>query len=218
MFSWYRFPADPVICDRWIAIVRLSREESWWKPGKRSVICSAHFDASNLYFTKGGLKKLCKGAVPQNALFLSSTLPDNISDNNTMTAEPSTSAPVDNSNNSALAAEPSTSAPVVNYNNSAVVAAEPSTSVAVDEATVLTTGNEIRPLDDFADIDYIFDTPRKVKLKKELHKQAILQLKHARIIKTLREKSRRLKKANKNLKSIIKFLKQERFIDNDKCK
>ncbi|XP_073953008.1 uncharacterized protein [Choristoneura fumiferana] len=56
-----------------------------------------------------------------------------------MTAEPSTSAPVDNSNNSALAAEPSISAPVVNYNNSAVVAAEPSTSVAVDEATVLTT-------------------------------------------------------------------------------
>ncbi|CAG4962521.1 unnamed protein product [Parnassius apollo] len=81
--TYHQFPADPVICDRWTAKVRLSREESWWNPRERSVICSNHFNESDLYFTKGGLKRLCKGAVPQNALFLSSTLPDNISHKST---------------------------------------------------------------------------------------------------------------------------------------
>ncbi|CAG4941315.1 unnamed protein product [Parnassius apollo] len=131
MFAWYRFPADPVIFERWTAKVRLSREESWWNPREHSVICSNHFNESDLYFTKGGLKRLCKGAVPQNALFLSSTLPDNISHKSTVTAEPST-APVVNSNNSAVTAEPSTPAPVVN-SNSSVLTVEPSTSLQLSK-------------------------------------------------------------------------------------
>ncbi|RVE54928.1 hypothetical protein evm_000295 [Chilo suppressalis] len=188
--TYHQFPADPVLRDRWTAIVRVSREESWWKPGKTSVICSTHFNASDLYLTKGGLKRLHKGAVPQNALILSSILPDNISKNNVVTAEPSTSIPVVNS-------------------NSIVVTAIPSTSASADETKILTSGNETPPLDDFSDIEYIFDSPRKTKLKKELYKKNILQLKHGRIIKTLREKTRRLKKSNSYLKGIIKSLKKE---------
>ncbi|CAK1585248.1 unnamed protein product [Parnassius mnemosyne] len=187
--TYHQFPADPVILDRWTAIVRLSRQESWWKPGKRSVICSAHFNESDLYFTNGGLKRLCKGAVPQNALFLSST-PSDISNNSTVTTEPSIPVPVVSSTNSA-------------------VTGEQSRSVLVFNETILANGNETPPLDDFPDIDYIFDTPREIKLKKELNKKTVLQLKHARIIKTLREKTRRLRKSNCNLKNIIKSLKQE---------
>lgn len=50
------------------------------------------------------------------------------------------------------------------------------------------------PLDDFSDIDSVFDTPKEIKQKKKLHNKTVLHFKHARIIKTLREKTRRMKK------------------------
>ncbi|CAG4985045.1 unnamed protein product [Colias eurytheme] len=149
-----------------------------------------------MYITKSGLKRLHKGAVPQNALFLSSTSPDIISNINDKLTE-----------------KQNKSAPTVNFNNN-VVTAEPSTSFLVVNGTD-NTFNENLPLDDFPELDSIFETPRKIKLKKELHRKTMLQIKHFRIIKTLREKNRRLKKTNCNLKSIIKSLKKERFIDND---
>lgn len=46
------------------------------------------------------------------------------------------------------------------------------------EGTILTTATETPPLDDFSDIDYIFDTQRKIKLKKDLHMKTVLQFKH----------------------------------------
>lgn len=159
-------------------MVRLGRQESWWTPGKRSIICSAHFNVTDFFFTKCGLKRLCKGSVPQNALFLTSTPYDNISINSAVGAEPST--------------------PVI-------------------EENITATGTTITPPLDFSDIDSIFDTPRKKSLKKKLRNKTVLQFKHARIIKSLREKTRRLKKANCSLRNIIKSLKQERFIDNDLC-
>ncbi|VVD05431.1 unnamed protein product [Leptidea sinapis] len=107
-----RFPGDPVISDQWTAIVQFSRQESCWKPGKRSVICSDHFNKNDFYITKCGLKRLCNGAVPQNALFLSS-LSVNISNDSTVTADPNTSVPVFNSNNSMVTADPTTSLSVV---------------------------------------------------------------------------------------------------------
>ncbi|XP_039762650.1 uncharacterized protein LOC120635656 isoform X3 [Pararge aegeria] len=68
--TFHQFPSDPALLQRWTAVLRLSRQENWWTPGKRSVICSEHFNENDFYYTNRGLKRLCKGTEPKNALFL----------------------------------------------------------------------------------------------------------------------------------------------------
>lgn len=70
-----------------------------------------------------------------------------------------------------------------------------------------------RPSDD--EFDYIFDTPRKALLRKKLKKSTLLNLKHRKVIKTLKQKTRRLQKRNKSLKGILSELQKKRFISND---
>ncbi|KAL0819868.1 hypothetical protein ABMA28_007888 [Loxostege sticticalis] len=74
-------------------------------------------------------------------------------------------------------------------------------------------GNVRRPSDD--EFDYIFDTPRKALLRKKLKKSTLLNLKHRKVIKTLKQKARRLQKRNKSLKGILSELQKKRFISND---
>lgn len=47
-----------MLADRWIEIVRRSKNDSSWKPKPRSWICSAHFSNENKYLTKSGLQKI----------------------------------------------------------------------------------------------------------------------------------------------------------------
>ncbi|CAH2226957.1 jg1971, partial [Pararge aegeria aegeria] len=56
--TFHQFPADPALLQRWTAVLRLSRQENWWTPGKRSVICSEHFNENDFYYTNRGLKRL----------------------------------------------------------------------------------------------------------------------------------------------------------------
>lgn len=68
---------------------------------------------------------------------------------------------------------------------------------------------------DFSDLESIFDTPRKAKLRRELRKKINLQRKHVLKIQSLRRKNLRLKKKIASFLDIISNLKQNRYIDND---
>ncbi|KAG6443087.1 hypothetical protein O3G_MSEX002641 [Manduca sexta] len=63
--SFHRFahPGHPKR-DEWIRIVQKDRSEDSWLPTKYSFICSAHFQASDLYTTKTGKRFLKKSAIP----------------------------------------------------------------------------------------------------------------------------------------------------------
>ncbi|KAF9807748.1 hypothetical protein SFRURICE_009318 [Spodoptera frugiperda] len=46
--SYFRFPSDPFTCAEWVSIVAREREDNFYKPAKNSVICSDHFDKSDI--------------------------------------------------------------------------------------------------------------------------------------------------------------------------
>lgn len=49
----------------WVKIIRHCNGDHDWNPTKYSVICSVHFDANDIYTTKGGLRRVVTYAVPQ---------------------------------------------------------------------------------------------------------------------------------------------------------
>lgn len=59
-----RIPIDPVIADKWVKNIRLSRGEVYWKPTKNTRICSKHFKNEDKYITQGGSCRLRRNAVP----------------------------------------------------------------------------------------------------------------------------------------------------------
>lgn len=67
----------------------------------------------------------------------------------------------------------------------------------------------------FSDLDSIFDTPKKAKLRRNLRRKILLEKKHRLKIKSLRQKNQRLKKKITSFKQVIGTLKKERYIDND---
>lgn len=65
------------------------------------------------------------------------------------------------------------------------------------------------PLDDKLDSESsIFDTPKKTLLRTKLKKMSTLQVKHSKLIKSLKQKTRRLQKKNASLKEILLKLKK----------
>ncbi|KAF9823627.1 hypothetical protein SFRURICE_009172, partial [Spodoptera frugiperda] len=46
--SYFRFPSNPFTCAEWVSIVAREREDNFYKPAKNSVICSDHFDKSDI--------------------------------------------------------------------------------------------------------------------------------------------------------------------------
>ncbi|CAG5037615.1 unnamed protein product [Parnassius apollo] len=66
-----------------------------------------------------------------------------------------------------------------------------------------------------SELDSIFDSPKKASLRRQLRKKILLQQKHSRKIKTLKQKNRRLKKRNATLKNILVELRKKRYINND---
>lgn len=57
-FNFYEFPGDSVLRNKWI--ISIGRPN--WVPGRRSVICSAHFEKTQ--FKSKGCCQLIEGAVP----------------------------------------------------------------------------------------------------------------------------------------------------------
>lgn len=68
---------------------------------------------------------------------------------------------------------------------------------------------------DISDLDHVFDPPRKVKLKALLRRKQMFFDSHVRKIKTLQQKNRRLAKQNESLKSILRNLKDNRYVNPD---
>ncbi|CAG4989657.1 unnamed protein product [Colias eurytheme] len=90
---------------------------------------------------------------------------------------------------------------------------EPSSSVTCPNVVCTDTLSEIN--EEFSDIDSIFDTPKKAKLRRELRRKICIQKKHSLKIQSLRRKNVRLKKKIASFKDILVKLKKERYIDND---
>ncbi|XP_045488877.1 THAP domain-containing protein 2-like [Pieris rapae] len=71
--TFHRIPIDPVIADKWVKNIRLSRGEVYWKPTKNTRICSKHFKNEDKYITQGGSCRLRRNAVPVKDLHISCT-------------------------------------------------------------------------------------------------------------------------------------------------
>lgn len=65
------------------------------------------------------------------------------------------------------------------------------------------------------DLESVFDTPRKIKLKSQLRRKQMFCDRYVRRLKTLQQKNKRLAKRNESLKSILKNLKTNRFVTDD---
>ncbi|CAB3261063.1 unnamed protein product [Arctia plantaginis] len=70
--TFHLFPRDTKLANQWADIVRESRNEFWWQPNTWTCICSDHFSVNDKYTTKSGHQRLKTGAVPSEALVLSS--------------------------------------------------------------------------------------------------------------------------------------------------
>ncbi|CAK1591927.1 unnamed protein product [Parnassius mnemosyne] len=75
--------------------------------------------------------------------------------------------------------------------------------------------NSVLPEFRDSDLDSIFDTRRKSRLRKDLRKHKLLRVATKHKLKTLQQKNRRLKKTNDSLKNILKDLKDKNFINCD---
>lgn len=59
-----RFPADGLVREKWLKVVRRQRSENDWMPSKFSTVCSEHFHMPDRKLTKKGRTLLKKNAVP----------------------------------------------------------------------------------------------------------------------------------------------------------
>lgn len=66
-----------------------------------------------------------------------------------------------------------------------------------------------------SDLDSIFDTPRKVKLRALYRRKKLFCEKYVRKIKILQQKNRRLIKRNESLQNILRNLKNNRYVNDD---
>ncbi|XP_073957220.1 uncharacterized protein [Choristoneura fumiferana] len=63
--TFHVFPTDEIQRKKWVTAVRLERNECDWMPSRGSVICSIHFRSDDMYMLKDGRRKrLIKSAVP----------------------------------------------------------------------------------------------------------------------------------------------------------
>ncbi|KAJ0176685.1 hypothetical protein K1T71_007864 [Dendrolimus kikuchii] len=62
--SYFRFPSNPFTCAEWISIVARERRDEFYKPAKNSVICSDHFEKSDISGNTNR-RRLVKTAVPK---------------------------------------------------------------------------------------------------------------------------------------------------------
>lgn len=68
-----RFPTEMMWKERWIKVIRDSRNEEDWLPSKYSVVCSIHFEECDIYYTKCGLRRIKKNAKPKKVLWPKAT-------------------------------------------------------------------------------------------------------------------------------------------------
>lgn len=110
-------------------------------------------------------------------------------------------------------AQPSTS--TMKICDDAVHTSTPPRTVRIADSTAGQLENKSGIITDFSDLDSIFDSPRKQKLRKDLRRRILIQKKHTLKISSLRRKTLRLKKKVASFKKILATLKNERYITNE---
>ena len=93
-------------------------------------------------------------------------------------------------------------------------ASKPSTSDNVTQPQSPTRSNSEIGDVNISDLDSVFDSPRKIKLKSQLRRKQTFCERHVRRLKTLQQKHKRLAKKGESLKSILRNLKNNRYINN----
>ncbi|XP_028176908.1 THAP domain-containing protein 2-like [Ostrinia furnacalis] len=200
--TFHTFPVDEVRKSEWTKIIRRARLDDLWKPSKKSLICSIHFEEQYLYETPGGYKRLYKKAVPNRKMNLppeTSETPVGISVPLVLKSEPTGSNTViDNVNNLDLVPE--------KYNASVGISGLliPKTEFQ-DTQPELPTGSN----SSIGDVS-VLESPREIILKVQLRRKQMFCKRYVRKIKTLQQKIKRLAKRNESLKSIIRNLKNNR--------
>ncbi|RVE46105.1 hypothetical protein evm_009269 [Chilo suppressalis] len=64
--TFHTFPnRDQNLKEKWIEVMRKSRNEPLWQPTSRSVVCSTHFQSDDLYNTTKGLRRVKQNAYPK---------------------------------------------------------------------------------------------------------------------------------------------------------
>lgn len=185
----YRFPSDPVRKEHWSRIIRAQRKEPYFKPHKNTRVCSVHFCGKDVDISKSGLRRLKVSAVPQ--LDIEVFIICRIGMHDKIYNSACFSGVVGS-------VRISFQLILQICENEEIRTSTPQHSSQVEEIDV-----------DISDLNSIFDTPRKVKLKKKIFKLEKRQCLATRKIKSLQKQNARLKKKNKSLQDIIKDLKNK---------
>ncbi|XP_072938217.1 uncharacterized protein [Epargyreus clarus] len=231
--SFHSFPKNILLNDKWEAAIQLSHNEPHWQATSWSVVCSDHFDETDLYVTKCGVRRVTRNGYPTKNLtmtpsiihgnsatfpgtstmvFVNPVLPNKPTGNNCGTLPTISYTEVQNL----------TMTPSIIQGNSATF---PGTSTMVLVNSVLPnepTGNNCVTLQVQNSLgkpkpndSTVIDTPRKKRLRDRLMKQAIHLGKKRKQVKTLQKQVRRLKNWNLSLIKMIYKLKSANFIDTD---
>ncbi|XP_072938218.1 uncharacterized protein [Epargyreus clarus] len=187
--SFHSFPKNILLNDKWEAAIQLSHNEPHWQATSWSVVCSDHFDETDLYVTKCGVRRVTRNGYPTKNL----TMTPSIIHGNSATF-PGTSTMV--FVNPVLPNKPT-------GNNCG-------TLPTISYTEVQNSLGKPKPND-----STVIDTPRKKRLRDRLMKQAIHLGKKRKQVKTLQKQVRRLKNWNLSLIKMIYKLKSANFIDTD---
>ncbi|XP_048479995.1 THAP domain-containing protein 5-like [Plutella xylostella] len=146
--TYHLIPNDPIIRSKWVEIIRKSRGEDYWKPAKSTVICSDHFHHKDLYYTKNqtGLRRLKKGVLPSKALFV---LPAK--------SEESASS----GEEAEAISEGFSKQPTPSTSNQYEKKTTETDDQPIFPSTPKTSKVEQTEIEDFSDLDSVFDTPKK---------------------------------------------------------
>ncbi|CAK1588861.1 unnamed protein product [Parnassius mnemosyne] len=234
--TFHLFPTDIEIKSKWVAAIRVCRNEPQWTPSKSSVVCSDHFVSDDLYITQRGFRRVIRTGYPKKMLYLSSELIYKCPVSLSISPAPvhklpeSTNVAVENTTLPSTSACDPMSLVTVEIKSLASASSSGSDSelpespnlgskqtttesnVSTPSAFVFPTVKSQMIGDQKSNDDQISKYEMSIKLKRQSN-----IIKHSKKkIKTLLQKIRRLQKRNKSLKDIIQNLKKEKLIRAEK--
>ncbi|XP_062531767.1 uncharacterized protein LOC134201271 isoform X1 [Bombyx mori] len=183
--SYFRFPSNPLTCAEWISIVARARRDDFYKPAKNSVICSDHFDKSDISGNTNR-RRLVKTAVPK--LQIQPPLQD------VQLASPNTKLSV-----SEIDVQPLSSSSGLDLTQKVTY-----TQAQAEHISVMTS-----PVGSLSDLISVCATPRKRFLYKQLLTARKVIDNKSKKIQTLQKVNKRLKKRNSSLKNMVCLLKKK---------
>ncbi|CAG5057833.1 unnamed protein product [Parnassius apollo] len=233
--TFHLFPTDIEIKSKWVAAIRVCRNEPQWTPSKSSVVCSDHFVSDDLYITQHGFRRVIRTGYPKKMLYLSSKLIYECPVSLSISAAPDHKLPESHNEAVGNTALPSTSAcdpmSLVTVEIKSLASASSSSSDSELPESPNLDSKQITPGSNASTPSaFVLSTVKsqmigqqksddqmsKKEMRIKLRRQSNL-IKHSKKkIKTLLQKIRRLQKRNKSLKDIIHNLKKEKLVRAEK--